>query len=332
MHLPTDRLFGSERFGATTDSFCVSAEGALELRSHGIGFTIGTSFDLSPVGTLSPQNLAVPLRSRRSAALLTQDQLSLLRQAVTALYGISTQQINDERGYQYWAGIHGLPTPMYCQNAHGTPYFLPWHRAYLYFFERALQDQVPDATLPWWDWAIPSGQAGMIPSAYSDEHDPAGQANALFSAEVNPAALQQGKASGLVMAPKTLREPGQPGSLPLPKPDEIRVALGQPDYDHFRGAVEQLHNRVHVWVGGQDGHMGQIPFAAYDPIFWAHHTMIDRLWRIWQLQHPGANPDASLLDQALPPFRMTVRQTLDVTALGYDYASSTSSQAVPAAT
>ena len=74
--------------------------------------------------------------------------------------------------------------------------------------------------------------------------------------------------------------------------------------------------------------MGKIPFAAYDPIFWAHHTMIDRLWRIWQLQHPGADPDASLLDQALPPFRMTVRQTLDVAALGYDYASSTSSQTV----
>jgi tyrosinase len=286
---------------------------------------------MSPVGSPSPQAIATPLFSRRSVSLLTEDQLSLLRQAFNALYAISAQQINDERGYEYWAGIHGLPTPMYCQNAHGTPYFLPWHRAYLYFFERALQDQVPEATLAWWDWATPSDQTGVIPAAYKDEKDPDGLVNPLVSAAVNPVALEQGKASGLDMAPNTLREPGQPGSPPLPSPEEIQAALGQTDYDHFRGFVEQLHNRVHVWVGGRDGHMGQIPFAAYDPIFWAHHTMIDRLWRLWQLQHPGADPDASILDQALPPFRMTVRQTLDVTALGYDYASSTSSQAVPGA-
>ena len=53
--------------------------------------------------------------------------------------------------------------------------------------------------------------------------------------------------------------------------------------------------------------MGQIPFAAFDPIFWAHHTMIDRLWRLWQLAHPHAPCPPALLDDALPPFRMTVR-------------------------
>lgn len=283
---------------------------------------------MSPVGTPTPQAIAVPLMSRRSVALLTEQQLSLLRQAFTAVYRISFEQINDERGYQYWAGIHGLPTPMYCQNAHGTPYFLPWHRAYLYFFERALRDQVPDASLPWWDWVTPPHQAGALPAAYVDQQDSNGQDNSLFSAAVNPAALEQGKASGLDMAAQTLREPGQPGIHPLPTPSDVQAALAQPDYDGFRNAVEQLHNNVHIWVGGRDGHMGQIPFAAYDPIFWAHHVMIDRLWRIWQLQHPGADPDATLLDQALPPFRMTVRQTLDPTALGYDYASSTSSQSV----
>jgi tyrosinase len=71
--------------------------------------------------------------------------------------------------------------------------------------------------------------------------------------------------------------------------------------------------------------MSQIPYAAFDPIFWAHHTMVDRLWRVWQLRHPGAGPPASLLDEALPPFRMTVRQTLSVTALGYNYAVTTTS-------
>ena len=62
--------------------------------------------------------------------------------------------------------------------------------------------------------------------------------------------------------------------------------LGLSDFLDFTSQVEDLHNRVHVWVGG---HMGIIPFAAFDPIFWAHHTMIDRLWRLWQLRH-GDSP------------------------------------------
>jgi tyrosinase len=71
--------------------------------------------------------------------------------------------------------------------------------------------------------------------------------------------------------------------------------------------------------------MGQIPTAAYDPIFFAHHTMIDRIWRLWQLAHPAASPPTTLLGRALPPFAMTVTETLSTTALGYDYAASTAS-------
>jgi tyrosinase len=98
--------------------------------------------------------------------------------------------------------------------------------------------------------------------------------------------------------------------------------LALSDFVDFTTQVEQLHNAVHVWVGG---HMGQIAYAAFDPVFWAHHCMIDRLWRLWQLRHPGARPPASILDEALPPFRMTVRGTLSVTALGYDYAVASAS-------
>jgi tyrosinase len=49
--------------------------------------------------------------------------------------------------------------------------------------------------------------------------------------------------------------------------------------------------------------------------------MIDRLWYLWQLSPLGRNPPASLLDRALPPFPMTVRQTLDISILGYEYAA-----------
>jgi tyrosinase len=100
------------------------------------------------------------------------------------------------------------------------------------------------------------------------------------------------------------------------------------DFLSFSSALEGFHDNVHMWVGG---HMGQIPYAAFDPIFWAHHTMVDRLWRVWQLRHTTVAVPASILNEALPPFRMTVRQTLDVTALGYDYAVASSSASAKAA-
>ena len=108
----------------------------------------------------------------------------------------------------------------------------------------------------------------------------------------------------------------------MPSYDDVEHALGRRDFLDFSEAAEELHNRVHVWVGG---HVSQIPFAAFDPIFWAHRAMVDRLWRLWQLRHPGARPPAALLDDALPPFRMTVAKTLDPTALGYDYAVASAS-------
>jgi tyrosinase len=75
--------------------------------------------------------------------------------------------------------------------------------------------------------------------------------------------------------------------------------------------------------------MGDISVAAYDPVFWAHHTMIDRVWALWQLRHPGAGPPASLLGQALAPFPMTVKDTLEIAQLGYDYAVGTTAAQGP---
>jgi tyrosinase len=254
------------------------------------------------------------VRFRRNADRLTVGQLGNLRAAFEAVYALA-----DDRGYAHHAGIHGLPLPIGCDNAHGTPYFLPWHRAYLYFFERALRDRVQRAMLAWWDWRTGPQRPAQLPQAYRPRSVD-GQPNPLYSARVSRLALEQGRRAGLRMGARTRREPGD--AALLPRADEVRGVLELRDFLDFSFALEGLHDRVHVWVGG---HMGLIPFAAFDPIFWAHHTMVDRLWRIWQLRHPGARPPRAIIDEALPPFRMTVRQTLDVTALGYDYAVASAS-------
>ena len=113
------------------------------------------------VTTLQAQPVAqAPLSYRKNVAMLRGPQLTALRSAFRA-----SMQLSDDRGWQYWAGIHGLPLPMYCQ--HHTPLFLAWHRAYLYYFELSLKEFEPTVTLPWWDWTSSWSHRVGFPVSYS---------------------------------------------------------------------------------------------------------------------------------------------------------------------
>jgi tyrosinase len=270
--------------------------------------TDGASVLTAVTSKTTPSLLGV----RKSVSSLTADEVTALRSGITGMLAIA-----DDRGYEHWAGIHGLPLPMHCQ--HGSPLFLPWHRAYLYFFEQYLLNQETTVRLPWWDWA--DDQA--IPPAYDQAQLPDGSANPLAAAPVSGIPADQFTEENVPQVAMTYRQPDQ-GST-LPGPDDVAGVLALDDFSDFTGQLEQLHNQVHIWVGGT---MGLIPLAAYDPIFWAHHAMIDRLWAIWQQSHPGAGVGTVPLDTPLSPFpSLNVGGTLDINGLGYSYAVSSSSAA-----
>lgn len=255
-----------------------------------------------------PQGATPPIRHRKNVGQLSTRQFRWLRQGYKVLMGIS-----DNRGYQYHAGVHGLPL-QFCQH-HNPPgsysLFLPWHRAYLYVFERAMRDQVPEAMVPWWNWTSPASRTRGIPTAFA-QRTVGGQPNPLFQAPVPPVARIAGRPR------RTTRQPGSPGELPTPQLIDQILSLG--DFRDFSEQLEDVHDGIHGWVGGT---MGIIAWAAYDPIFWSHHAMIDRLWAIWQVRHAAVTLPAAFLNQALPPFPLTVGETLSTQALGYDYAAAT---------
>jgi tyrosinase len=148
-----------------------------------------------------------------------------------------------------------------------------------------------------------------------------------------------------------LRWPGPSGQSGLffeayPTPDDIERILqltnfftfgSGPSSNHFFGALENVHNLMHNFSGGvnpnyvpgtdpqnsdepQYGDMVLSGLTAFDPIFWAHHSNVDRLWAEWQARHTGADPDDP--SAILPPFAMTVAQTFNVANLGYEYVKS----------
>ncbi|CAK7214717.1 hypothetical protein SCUCBS95973_002228 [Sporothrix curviconia] len=58
-------------------------------------------------------------------------------------------------------------------------------------------------------------------------------------------------------------------------------------------SLESLHDTIHSLAGLQ-GHMAWIPFSAFDPIFFLHHAMVDRVFALWQV----LNPDSWVLPTA----------------------------------
>lgn len=280
-------------------------------------------------------------------------QLAVFR---TAFLAFSRRR--DDRGYAWFASIHGLPLPVWCEHSRFQPpvdlslLFLPWHRAFLYYYELALQGRLGprlsivrppglrDPGVPWWDWTTTESHRDGIPDSFRREAVDGGP-NPLASAEIPVAASRSPigvwsdellnlvrrspDLSGTISSgnpPRTIRDPDEGDDLPDWSSsfvdDDVESILAATTFEDFSTRLESgPHNSVHAWVGGS---MAVVSTAAFDPIFWSHHCMIDRLWYLWQNSRYGRNPPDYMLDTVLSPFPMTVAQTLDISRLGYEYA------------
>ncbi|NXY92982.1 tyrosinase family protein [Streptomyces sp. BR123] len=178
---------------------------------------------------------------------------------------------------------------------HRSPSFLPWHRRFLIEFEGELQKVDPKVALPYWDWT-----ADRTPRASIWSPDFLGGTGRARDGQVmdGPFAYAGGKfpVNVRVDGRAYLRRSLGSGVAELPTKAEVDAVLNMPVYDTapwnsssngFRNHLEgwrgaNLHNRVHVWVGGQMA-TGASP---NDPVFWMHHAYVDKLWAEWQARHP----------------------------------------------
>lgn len=201
---------------------------------------------------------------------------------------------------QYWANVH----QNYCP--HGSPYFLSWHRGYLYYFEQQLRvaSGDPSLNLPYWDYYSYS----RMPTEFTD------------SSAGNP--LYLARTGTNVYNALTLWPFG---------PEVYNFQRGTTDA--FEVRIETApHNPVHDLIGGIMSTM-QSPL---DPIFFLHHANIDRLTHAWALPDGKGIPDSAnpYSSTNSSPYwagsntyatNLTMARylTLIPTWLGYDYASDT---------
>jgi hypothetical protein len=243
------------------------------------GLTIGLQGQDPPTCPPAPVN-GIPFRrgqdtrpviQRKAVSSLSSSQISQLRLAFARLRSLPS---TDNRRWVIQADMHAL----YCQacnhdrvqSVHHSWIFFPWHRAFIYYFERILGSLVGDINhfrLPYWDWENHRFQ----PEIYAI---PANSSNSLYDAN-RYGPINQG------------------ANLPSTDGSAKRIALlyGIADFATFGGTASRggacesnPHDAIHDDIGLHTSpfhDMGHLGYAARDPIFYAHHCNIDKIWSNW---------------------------------------------------
>ncbi|MEP6929517.1 MAG: tyrosinase family protein [Flavobacterium sp.] len=170
--------------------------------------------------------------------------------------------------------------------------FLLWHRMYTWYLEKIVRELSgkQDFALPYWNYGSKEVTDNIMPEKIRDK------SGSLYTA-ARYSILNNGK-------------PILPDQV-----DQIQSALGElqtnPSFTGKAGFSKNLeiapHGYMHDLIGGEyanpgetyfneiyqkeySGLMANVPSAGFDPVFWLHHSMIDRIWESWDVSAYGQRP------------------------------------------
>ncbi|XP_010242012.1 PREDICTED: polyphenol oxidase, chloroplastic-like [Nelumbo nucifera] len=295
---------------------------------------------------LPPQN--EDMRVRQAAHLVDDEYVAKYQDAIARMKALPT---DDPRNFTQQANVHCA----YCDGAydqvgfpdlelqvHNSWLFFPFHRYYLYFYERILGKLIGDPTfaLPFWNWDAPAGMTlpamytNPSSSLYNKLRDTKHQPPTLIDLDYNlkdPSITNEEQLKhNLAIMYRQMVSNGSTAQLFLGTPYR---AGDEPDPGN--GSLENVpHGPVHLWAGDRNQpnveDMGNFYSAARDPIFYAHHANVDRMWTIWKTlggkRRDFTDPDwldsAFLFyDENAELVKVKVRDCLDEKKLRYTYQS-----------
>lgn len=207
----------------------------------------------------------------------------------------------DRSSWRYWTNVH----VNYCP--HSAAYFLGWHRGYLYYFEQQLRtvSRNNNLVLPYWDYY----RNPIIPAEFTD---PATD-NPLYVERVNTNVY-----NALSLTPFG--------------PTVWNFQRGRTNA--FETLIESApHNPVHNIIAGAMMTL-QSPL---DPIFYLHHSNIDRLWHAWALPDGKGIPSPTSTYWAgnftyAPDLTLPRSQCYHPNRVGTNYSNVTKPASLPAQT
>ena len=211
-------------------------------------------------------------RVRRNVKSLGAAERQRLVSAMQALIGRGSRYVD-------LANFHGGP-PNICNGVccpYGHATFLPWLR----LFMAQMEDELGEP-LPYWDWT----EDGQIPDLWEGIRAP----------------IKEGESSSCGGGQFVTRHHSVQLDLRYLKRFS-RDAFDRQDFALFENTLGQgSHGNVHVNVKCD---MASVETAAYDTLFYLHHSYVDYQWAFWQeLQRlrNHSEPRIPGFERPLPPF------------------------------
>lgn len=279
------------------------------------GFSQGTECtlpDFKDAVELIPNEAKVLTRYSAAEMAGMSGPLGKLRDAFQQMQELSRRNPNDVIGWSKQVAQHcthcngGRTGP---NQVHYSQKFLPWHRAFLYVVERTLRklSSNDDLRLVYWDWE--SKASRTLPAIYA----PTGQS--LYWSN-----------RGNFPAP----------TWPLSdSATDVKTGLLIPDFPTFGGgapgnpgvAYTGPHASVHN-AFLPNGDMRDLLYSPRDPVFYAHHSNIDRFWSSWARLHSEEHKktnfgtdQAYFYDEERKLRFIKFNNVKDEAKLGYKYSS-----------
>ena len=287
-------------FPAPSVNDCYSWEGCCPPRSK-----------VKPIPFTFPSS-RTPVRTRQAAHLVNAAWIAQYKKAYALMRNLPK---SDPRSLLNQAHLHcaycgaafTYPNSQYGLEIHEGWFFFAWHRAFLYFHERILASLINDPTfaLPFWNWdnqgnsnTNGNGRANTMPTYFQS---PPNAKNSLWDNNRNPCAL-----------PPNILDLNSGGGCTNQSPANLITENSRLMATQISTATTQLlmfgspyrfgqvggdgggnlegapHGTVHVLVGNPNARsnpyddMGNLDVAARDPLFYAHHANLDRLWEVWK--------------------------------------------------
>jgi Common central domain of tyrosinase len=219
------------------------------------------------------------------------------------------------------------------QCEHGTIYFFGWHRLFLFYFEKALQDAAndPNLRLPYWDYSDTANLAMPVEFTTPTYKDSYGRdiVNPLYDSRRKPGwnTPSTNKLSGI----------STNIDLALKNSNFLDQTVNGKLVQGFQNIIDNSpHGYTHCQVNPcKRTVMGAVAYSSNDPIFWIHHSNIDRIWDCWLSVSGHDNPSSimgqsyTFVDGSGAPVTKTIGNLFDGSLIDYVYQQASNCQRNP---
>lgn len=217
---------------------------------------------------------------------------------------------------------------IYRDEAHGGSYFLPWHRFFLLYLENYIRDNMfARFTLPYWDWSFDAADAARS-QIWTWRYLGRSVQGPIAS---GPFRNSQGYYLEPHLVTRGFNSRSTGAIPPLVTTDDIERFVNRENltYAEFSDAWESEHDLLHFYIGGD---MESTITSTNDPVFYAHHAFVDKVW--WDRQRITGNftdfggthdffPEGELVrsnassDFVFEYFELPVREALNQACVSY---------------